>query len=307
MQVALAMTHNSFAFQPNESLPPTPFMNQNPGWTMERQLADGIRALEFDVHRDNGVLKLCHFSCSGLGLEGSSLREGSQVVLDFLLANPTEIVVIIFENAADASSAELRAAIPSQLVDMAYVHTDSAWPTYRDMIERNNRIVFFSDDSGNDDPADFLLHRRDLIAGTEFAVFDANDFNCQIKLGISSADPSALLLVSHTLSSPLFGSQEIYYPSYDERETTNSLASIKAHLDSCTTRGRFANFVSVDFGQTGDIMQAVAEYNKVSFGKRQVAEQPKRPESQGPGVRSSDTKLLPNFLVFSFLLFLILK
>jgi hypothetical protein len=272
-KVALPSTHNSFAYQQNSNLPSSPFINQNGGWDIKAQLegislyplivcSDGVRAFELDVYEDDSILKLCHFSCSPLlGYEGSTLKEAGQTFLDFLTANLNEVIMITFENVDQASAAELRADLSAEMIAMAYIHPSpsASWPLYKSMIADNTRVVFLANSGGDSSTTDFLLPQGQYLARTDYKITSSSAFNCDPRDSDSSTNPNALFQLNHMLSTSL--SDSIYYPDTGSIDETNSLASINKQVAQCS---RQINFINVDFGQTGDLMKAVATYNGVT-------------------------------------------
>src|SRR5690606_12161477 len=69
-------------------------------------------------------------------------------IAGFLAANPDEVVTIIFETYASPEST-LGAFEESSAIDYVYAHTlGEPWPTLAEMIERNERLVVFTDTDG---------------------------------------------------------------------------------------------------------------------------------------------------------------
>jgi hypothetical protein len=205
-EVTLPSTHNSFAYQQNSNIRSSPFVNQNTGWDLQAQLEDGIRGFDLDVYEDDSILRLCHFSCSPLlGYKGTTLKEAGKTFLDFLKANPNEVIQITFENVAGASASELRADLSSELISLAYIHPSpsSPWPLYSKMIAENTRVIFIANSGAETSATDFLLPQNQYLAKTDYKVISASAFSCTPRDGDSSLNPNALFQLNHMLSTSI--------------------------------------------------------------------------------------------------------
>ncbi|KAG0245382.1 hypothetical protein BGW41_000009 [Actinomortierella wolfii] len=128
-----------------------------PGHPIAQQLADGIRFLDLGtcLTVDNSSVVMCH----GFGPQravGVSLDSVLSAILDFYLKNPTEIITIEF-NEADGDAADM--AIMSKIIVQKMLQyftlpnghqllwsrnsSSEPWPTLREMVTKNQRIVVF--------------------------------------------------------------------------------------------------------------------------------------------------------------------
>ena len=100
---------------------------------LEDSLDTGFRGFGLDVCKCNGEYQLCHGVCY-IGARSPDEVFGN--IVDFLMQNPTEVILFTFEidNNADETVSldefdEVLSAVPG-LKAMTYVHTDgSPWPT----------------------------------------------------------------------------------------------------------------------------------------------------------------------------------
>ncbi|CAG8556558.1 908_t:CDS:2 [Ambispora leptoticha] len=126
----------------------------NVGHDVATQLKDGIRLFDFDscVTVDTNEVVRCHGS-QGIRAIGGGFEPLFQAIRDFLNANPNEIITIEF-NDGDGDYATLAGGIQSKLEQyfitepghsMLVTRKDNnePWPTLRQMIETNQRIVIF--------------------------------------------------------------------------------------------------------------------------------------------------------------------
>ena len=252
------MTHNAMSNADDGYASP----NQSHG--IGRQLADGVRGMMLDLHyydvdsNENVAdhtdgktavdqVYLCHTACA---LGHTRLLDGLCVITNFLDQNPGEVFSVIFENySTDADTDEVLRA--SGLADYAYVHVKGTpWPTLRELIDTNKRVVVFLEQGGGSPP---YLHRAyaDEMWDTPYSFTKKEDFSCALGRGSKS---NALFLINHWLSNP-FG--DIAYAR--EVNTTDVLGG---RVTQCTTEaGRTPTFVSVDFYDVGDLFGVVRKTN----------------------------------------------
>jgi hypothetical protein len=135
--------------------------------------------------------------------------------------------------------------------DYVYTHPKGApWPTLREMIDTNKRIVLFLETDGGTPP---YLHRAyaDEMWDTPYSFTKQSDFTCALGRGSKS---NQLFLVNHWLGDPLS----------DIRLATqvNPTAVLGPRIAECTKEaGRAPTFVSVDFYDVGDLFGVVKTTN----------------------------------------------
>jgi hypothetical protein len=147
--VSYPTTHNAMSNQAEGWAGP----NQEYGIT--RQLNDGVRGLMLDTHYNTGSLTsptaptdvalLCHAYCK-YGWE--RLSDGLGKIKTFLDSHPNEVVTIIFETYV--TPADTKAAFDlSGASSLVATHTPgTAWPTLKQMIASNQRLVVMTDSGG---------------------------------------------------------------------------------------------------------------------------------------------------------------
>lgn len=257
--VTVPMTHNAMSSTDDGFGIP----NQTHG--LARQLSDGVRGMMLDLHywdpdtnlTDNGRLDgpsamdqvyLCHSACA---LGKTRLLDGLCTLTTFLDENPGEILTIIFETyVQDADlDAVLRA---SGLADYAYAHTGGPWPTLRDLVDQDKRLVVFLEKGGGTPPYLMPAYEGNLW-DTPYSFAKQEDFSCALGRGIAN---SPLFLVNHWLSNPL--------SSIDYARQVNVSALLGKRIDDCTkAAGRKPTFVSVDFYDVGDLLSVVKTTNEL--------------------------------------------
>lgn len=113
-----------------------------------------------------------------------------------------------------------------------------------------------------------LLHDTDYVAENNYRNYAPTPahFDCEAYRPRKIRRPLTLLNHHlHILISPGYNvlQDDIYRPDYQSRLTTNSLESIAAHVRTCTRKKIKVNFLSVDWGASGNVMAAVDAYNGV--------------------------------------------
>jgi len=238
-QVAYPTTHNAMS---NED---AGWINPNQRHGIARQLDDGVRALMLDTHYDTDFEPaLCHGLCQ---LGSTPLVEGLADIERFLSADDHrgDVVSIIFETyiSAEDTAAAFDAA---GLLD--YVRAQprgEPWPTLRELIDADQRLVVFTDADGGAYP--WYLDVWAFAWETPFSNRDASDFTCDINRGSSDND---LFILNHFLT------QTIPKPELAEQVNVNPLFIDRA-MQCMTASGRLPNFVTVDFYSIGDLFAVV--------------------------------------------------
>lgn len=243
-EVAFAGTHNAMSNADEGWIAPN---QQHP---VVQQLADGIRTIVFDTHyADDGVPSLCHGYCS---LGSRPLVDGLTDLRVFLDANPREVVVLIFE--AYVTEADVAAAFDASGL-IAYAHAQpqgTAWPSMRDLIDADERLVVFT----SDDAAVLPWHHHAYAYMWENPYHAESPEELPAQCGVDRGDASLpLWTLNHFLTAPI--------ASLDLAEQVNHDPFLTDRVRACMdASGDFPNFVLVDFYATGDVLGLVAALNE---------------------------------------------
>jgi hypothetical protein len=228
--------------------------NQADGWTypnqylgIARQLDDGVRGLMLDTHQYDGQIQLCHSLCP---LGNLPLVDGLDLIRDFLERNRGEVVTIIFEAHTDAEAhAEAFAAAGLERL----VHTQAAdepWPTLRELIDADRRLVVFTDDDGVG-AYGWYMNVWTHAWETPFAARTVDDFTCDPGRG----DPENRLFIFNHFLTETFAVPE-------EAPAVNANPFLIDRARACMdASGSLPNFVTVDFYSVGDLFEAVRMLN----------------------------------------------
>lgn len=248
-EVAYLTTHNAFNAQEQGFT----FPNQNYGLT--QQLDDGVRALMLDVYTLFGIPTVYH----GTSILGNEPLSNNLIeIKQFLDANPNEIVTIILECYVSAN------IIESELDNVGmlnYLYTKpqaSNWDYLQDMIDNNTRLVILTDQDDASTGQEWYHYAWDHCVETHFTVNDINDFNNGYNRGDSIND---LFIFNHFVTDPLIGigmSSE----SAVVNEYIFLMPRIQQHFNE---KGKFPNFITLDFYDLGDGKTVVDSLNSPSF------------------------------------------
>jgi hypothetical protein len=247
--VAYPTTHNAFSTVAGN------FGAANQTYDMPRQLADGVRGLMLDTYYfldefNNRDTFLCHGLCQ---IGSQKLVDGLGQIRAFLDANRAEVVTIIFESyisAADSAAAFDRSDLRRYVVPH---HAGEPWPTLRQLIERNQRLVVFSagDATTSDPSSDWFLDEFTWCWENPYQNTTIDDFRCNANRGSTSND---LFVLNHFLEDVL--------PHKDQAEQANVDPGFTDHVHRCRTEtGRFPNFPTVDFYEVGVLFAVTAALN----------------------------------------------
>lgn len=250
-QMVFPGTHNSMSVEEEGWIA----ANQNK--SMRTQLADGVRTFLFDVHpKDsrNGGLMLCHSICL---LGKRPLQDGLKDFRDFLLTNRGEVVTFIIQNEVpvDDLFAELEAA---GLERWAYVYEGGEWPTMREMIDANKRLVISVESGTPSQP--WGQNVWNIAWDNPYSYEQLSEMDCRKNRGDSNA---ALFLMNHWLGRPL--------PSPEWSEEANTYEALMTHVETCYERhGRYPTFIAVDHYDLGGLFDVVRAVNDLVAASLEV-------------------------------------
>ncbi|KAF6751921.1 PLC-like phosphodiesterase [Ephemerocybe angulata] len=259
--------HNSFGFSSNPLA-----LARNQEVDVQSQLNLGARTLQGQAHLENGQLRFCHTNC--LLFDGGLVVDYLKTVKAFLDANPFEVFTFIFTNPDMASIPGVWKPIFDEagITPLAYVPPTrpmkrNDWPTLRELIDSNKRVIVFLD-AGADGSAggvvDFILPQFQMIWEDPFSPKDSN-FPCKIdRTAGPLSNDEHLHLINHNLNVDILpGSSEVLVSDYAHAPRTNGQTSILAHANGCAplSQGRAPNFVLLDFVNVGEGKKTVDRLN----------------------------------------------
>jgi hypothetical protein len=270
-EVTYAGAHNAMASADRH------FFSVMQDLTITGQLESGVRALLVDAHywpsptatgpgagADAELLSgpvrtptgawWCHMTCT-LGAE--RLAAGFREVRNFVGHHPNEVVTIIIEDyvtRADVAAGVRRAGL------LPYVYTPPAdphsrWPTLRTMINRNRRVVIFSERSrALTSPR---WYRNFYRFGMETPFKDSSVAQVADDCRPNRGGVGKRLFLLNNFMSAANGNRGVATTMNDER-------FVLRRAEQCTrVRGHRVNIVAANFTDRGDLMNAVAVLNGV--------------------------------------------
>jgi hypothetical protein len=242
----------------------------NHQYNLEAALDAGYRGVNLDFGICSGQLQLVHGFC-GLGSRDPSTAFTN--ILGFLIDNPYEVVLIPTqidnELEGEVSNDDIDAIFESiqGFKDMMYSHPGGEWPTLRELIKNNTRVIYAQYNSNEicyEDrqptgqcPAGF--HDWFVFAAeTEYSFASTDDladtdFSCNIDRGPSDTDEIDFFGINVFTSIPTASNCKIL----------NNKAFLQTHMDACSALNNDIppNLLLVDCWDVGDVLEVVSEYN----------------------------------------------
>lgn len=248
------------------------------------QLNDGIRFLQFQVHKPNATspLLLCHTSCNLLN--AGTLVDYFVSVREWMDANPYEVVTVLMGNSDVLAPQNFTQPIFDSGLNR-YLYTPPTvpmeldqWPTIGEMIITQNRLVVMLDYEANQQEIPWLLDEFANAWETPFSPTD-RDFPCtQQRPPDQSRNVSMerLYIANHNLNvdAQLLGASLLVpaIPLLNETNAVTGYGSAGVMSDNCTRDWeRPPNFILVDYynigSYNGSIFEVAANANDVTYNK----------------------------------------
>ena len=201
---------------------------------------------------------LCHSFCE---LGGIPLSDALDALYDFLVANPSQVVTVI--NQDYITPEDFVAAVrDAGLEKFAYRGPTGRgqWPTVREMIDSNQRVVFLAENKAGGAPWYHLAYAK-ITQETPFSFRNPSQLTDPAKLPASCRDnrgpkDAPLFLVNHWITTDPV-------PKPSNAAKVNALEPLLRRLEECQKlRGQIPNLVAVDFYRRGDLFGAVRALNQ---------------------------------------------
>ncbi|KXT13228.1 hypothetical protein AC579_1723 [Pseudocercospora musae] len=265
-------------------------MNQEK--TVTEQLDAGIRFLQAQTHMGNlsflqlddddsnegemvkrddaDELSMCHTSCELLYT--GSLKDYLSTIKTWLDSHPNDVVTMLLTNPDLRPMSEFDAVFTSTgLNSIAYIPPTtpsqlpmSQWPTYRDLISQNTRLIVFMDSMADESKVPYILSESTYFFETPYGNKDRKFAQCDLDRPKGQSAKGRMYIVNHTLNTEFFGAT---IPNNEENFNTNAAlgeGSIGAQAELCTEKwSRKPNVVLVDMFDRGDVFTAQKNLNGV--------------------------------------------
>lgn len=174
-------------------------------------------------------------------------------IKDWLDANPNEVIILFFEDYVSPEDMDA-ACNRSRLIDEVYTHAPGTpFPTLREMIQNDERVVVLSENVGNKPKPDWYHDGFSLIQETPYTFKAPGEFSCQPNRG-QPGNP--LFQINHWI--------EKIPPSPGDATIVNDYDFLLARARQCQQeREHLPNIIAVDFYELGDLIQVVNTLNGV--------------------------------------------
>jgi hypothetical protein len=240
-EVSYPATHNAMASEADG------FVGPNQHFGIQRQLEDGIRAMLLDSYDFEGDTYLCHIFCQAGKLR---MVDALTTIRKFLEKNRGEVLTFILES--HITGAQTADAFEDSGLDK-YVHVQipgEPWPTLREMIDADKRLVVFTEAGGGD--PDWFMDVWAHTWETNFHFEELSQFSCAINRGVAG---HPLFLLNHFLTR-VYGVPEL-------AEAVNGTFLTDRARQCQQESGRLPNFVTVDFYSIGSVFETTRMLNKL--------------------------------------------
>ena len=201
---------------------------------------------------------LCHTFCEvGATSLGSVLRD----INTFLVTHPNEVLVVINQDYVTPEDF-VGAVDDAGLGDLVYRGpTDGDWPTLRDMIDTNRRIVFLAENRAGGAPWYHPAYKA-ITEETPYTFRSVPLLNDPAKLPAScrpnrGPEGAPLFLINHWISTDPV-------PKPSDAQAVNAYDPLLRRVRRCEQiRDHVANLVAVNFYRRGDAFRVVDTLNGV--------------------------------------------
>jgi hypothetical protein len=199
---------------------------------------------------------LCHGFCE---IGAVSLSSALTDLRSFLVSHPGAVVVMINQDEGVAPDSISRAFERAGLLDLVYRGPLGPFPTLREMINSNQRLVVMAENDAGDIPWYHLAYRRALQETpyrfrSTAALTDRVAYSCRPNRGPASAP--LFLLNNWVDTTPV--------PRASNAAVVNARGALLTRSRTCQRiRHRLPNLVAVDFFRRGDVLGVVNALNGV--------------------------------------------
>lgn len=250
-------------------------------------LSAGVRMLQAQVHTLNGVLELCHTSCSLL--DAGSLQSFLSDIKFWMDNNPNEVVTLLLVNSDNNSTATFGSVFSASGIDQyGYTPTDTTgpqtnWPTLQTLITANTRLITFIASIDYSTTYPYLIPEFNYVFETPFSVTSLSNFTCDLNRPSTLSSASAAIsagympLLNHFVDTVEAFNIEV--PDVANITTTNSpsqnlTGSVGTVLNECASQyGIKPSFILVDFWNVAGPIAAVDALNGITATGRTTVSQ----------------------------------
>ena len=207
---------------------------------------------------DRGIF-LCHGFCE---IGWVTLASALSDLRSFLVSHPGEVVVVINQDEGVTPTDIQKAFERAGLLDLVYRGPLGPFPTLRQMIDSNQRLVVMAENDAGDIPWYHLAYAH-ALQETPFRFTNAPQLTDPAKLAAScrahrGPTSAPLFLLNHWVDTTPA-------PRPSLASVVNARGALLSRAQTCQRRrGRLPNLVAVDFYRRGDVLGVVDTLNGVS-------------------------------------------
>jgi hypothetical protein len=202
---------------------------------------------------------LCHGFCE---IGAVSLDSALEDLRSFLVSNPGDVVIVINQDEGVTPADIQRAFDRAGLLDLVYRGPLGPFPTLREMIDSNQRLVVMAENDAGKIPWYHLAYAN-ALQETPFRFTNPSQLTEASKLAASCRDnrgsaSAPLFLLNHWVDTTPA-------PRASLAAEVNARSELLARAQTCERiRHRLPNLVAVDFFRRGDVLGVVNTLNGVS-------------------------------------------
>ena len=245
----------------------------NQSMDIASQLNRGVRGLMLDIYERDGQLVTCHANCAFHGRK-APLKNDLASVARYLDDHPDAVVTLQLEDHYPRDAMEAFARENEDLFrhsfnpdDARWVERKGQWPTLREMIAADQRLLVFTQQSGLSGEyaggVATFLHDQDITSENHWSLGDtifAHDTACRSRwegIALDAADQPLgrprLFVMNHFHGVPLSTHSGI----------DNRLDTVIERLDTvCLPAAkRMPSYLAIDFIEWGDMLEFAETYN----------------------------------------------
>lgn len=229
----------------------------NQYFDVKTQLGAGIRLLQNQLQLEGSDIRLCHTACALF--DAGVLEDYLKDVVDWLNEHPSEVLTLIYSNPDKVGPDRLTPIYEKVGLDkMSFLPVaGEQWPTLRQMIDNNTRVVTFLADSSV--TGTYILPQWQYVFETSFENFAPEDLTCARDRG----PKQGIGMINNFMYTTINKQFEIYAPNDTFSETLNTEV-LEERLGRCKEEwGTEGGFVLVDFFDAGEPMAVVDRANGV--------------------------------------------
>lgn len=260
-QLSWVTTHNSYE-KINQNLKEIP-----------QQLSDGVRGFMLDLyhnakHSGRDAVRVCHKNVC----YGSFANQLGDEFLPFLTNNPNEIVTLFLESYLNRDQLQNFLSHFPPLASLTFNPDNfsaSAWPTRQQMIQQNNRLILFTDDSKlagtytvNGRPVNVLFdqhwlvqNRFDTLGLSASSILAAHNFSCPTRWDSLPLSTANVAPQTGKQWNRLFVMNQFHHGTSttpDSAKYDNNLTYLMRRTANC---GVTPNFIAINNYRNGDTLQ----------------------------------------------------